>query len=99
MIVRIMGHGQTELPDELAPSLNKIDRDLIVAIEAGDGAGFETALAALHEILGHQGKPVAADHMGVSTLTVPEAGTTIAEAHRMLDHGDLPFPGTSQAPL
>ncbi|MCW8309125.1 MULTISPECIES: PspA-associated protein PspAA [unclassified Acidiphilium] len=99
MIVRIMGHGQIELPDDFTPGLITIDRDLLVAIEAGDEAGFETALAALHDILAHHGKQVAPDHIGVSSLVVPEAGTTLAEAHRMLDHGDLPFPGTSEAPL
>lgn len=97
MIVRIMGHGQIELADDFAAELTTIDHRLIDAVNAGDAEGFTAALARLHEVIGQHGKPLAADYLGASGMIVPEAGTMLDEAHRMLAHGDLPLPGTEGA--
>lgn len=94
MIIRIMGHGQIELADDFAADLTNIDRTLIDAVKADDAKGFKEALARLHEIIGQHGKTLPADYLGTSGMIVPEPGTTLNEAHRMLAHGDLPLPST-----
>lgn len=92
MIVRIMGQGQTELADGFAADLVDIDRRLIDAVKGDDASGFTEALARLHEIIGRHGKALPADYLGASGMIVPEPGTTLDEAHRILAHGDLPLP-------
>ena len=47
MIVRIMGEGQMQVDDSHLPGLNKLDDDLLAAIESGDHDGFRRTLGAL----------------------------------------------------
>ena len=49
MIVRLMGEGQLELPDDALEHLNALDRTAELAVDAGDQSAFTTALLALHD--------------------------------------------------
>lgn len=97
MIIRVMGHGQIELADDVAADLTNIDHRLIEAVNADDARRFTAALERLHEIIGQHGKALPAGYLGASDMIVPEPGTTLDEAHRMLAHGDLSLPGTEGA--
>ncbi|WP_287799012.1 PspA-associated protein PspAA [Acidiphilium sp.] len=97
MIIRIMGHGQINLADDFAADLTDIDNTLIQAVNADDATRFTAALERLHEIIGQHGKALPAGYLGSSGMIVPEPGTTLDEAHRMLAHGDLSLPGTEGA--
>ena len=97
MIIRIMGHGQINLADDFAADLTDIDNTLIQAVNADDAKRFTTALERLHEIIGQHGKALPSGYLGASGMIVPEPGTTLDEAHRMLAHGDLSLPGTEGA--
>ncbi len=47
MIVRILGEGQFDVPDDAIAGLNKLDAAVESSVEAGDVEAFSTALAAL----------------------------------------------------
>ena len=47
MIVRILGEGQFEVPDDQLDALNALDGAVEDAVESGDEAAFAAALGAL----------------------------------------------------
>ncbi|MGO9195918.1 MAG: PspA-associated protein PspAA [Acidimicrobiales bacterium] len=84
MIVRILGEGQYELPDDSLPSLEVLDAGLNAALEAGDDAGFELALQALVDKVRGSGRPLELTTIVPSDLTVPHAGATIEDLRKLL---------------
>jgi hypothetical protein len=92
MILRILGEGQLEVPDDAVDELNELDDAVIEAVEAGDEAAFSSALATLQSKVREIGKAVADDHLGPSELILPGQGATLEEVQAML-HDDGLIPG------
>lgn len=91
MIVRILAEGQFDVSDDAMPRLNQLDSDVEAAVEAGDVAAFESALAALLEGVRSIGVPHAADALDESDLILPPADATLDEVRQMLnDDGLIP---------
>jgi hypothetical protein len=91
VIVRILGEGQLEVPDSAVEQLNELDRALEAAVERGDEAAFEPALAALLAKVRQVGSPAQADELRPSELIVPQADATMTEVRRLLtDEGLIP---------
>ena len=90
MIVRILGEGQFEVPDDVLGALDKLDAELNAAMEAGEEERFGQALEALAERVRSSGKELDATTIVPSNLTVPHPGATIAEVQELLasDTGD-----------
>ncbi len=84
MIVRILGEGQFEVPDDAAGLLDRLDGALSRAVEAGDHAGFDAMLAAMLNTVRTRGRPVPPDHLSASDLVLPGPGATIGEVRRLL---------------
>ena len=78
MIVRIMGEGQFELPDEAMERLNELDDALEAALE--DPQGFTPALKALLESVREAGRRVADDELVESEVILPAEESTAEEA-------------------
>jgi hypothetical protein len=91
MIVRILGEGQYDLSDDAVSALNELDAKVESAVEAGDQAAFEQALAALLDGVRTAGVAHDADALDASDLILPMADATLAEVRDLLnDDGLIP---------
>ncbi len=89
MIVRIMGEGQYELPDDAMERLNELDDALEAALD--DPLGFTPALTALLSSVRAAGRRVADDELVESEVILPAAESSAAEVRAMLtDEGLIP---------
>ncbi len=84
MIVRILGEGQYDVPDGERAALDKLDADLVTAVESGDEAVFATALTALTAEVRRAGRPLAEDTFAPSDLVVPFADANLEETKGLL---------------
>ncbi|HEV2361031.1 MAG TPA: hypothetical protein VGS21_04970 [Acidimicrobiales bacterium] len=89
MIVRILDDGQFEIGDAEVGALEADDAALGAAIEAGDEAQFESALAKLIDYVHENGSPLDPTTITPSSLTIPRAGATLAEVRELLDSEEL----------
>ena len=92
MIVRILGEGQWEVPEEHLTELNRLDAQVEKAIEDGDEAAFATVLAELLESVRTQGSHLPDETLHDSDLILPPADASIEEVRHMLDDEGL-IPG------
>ena len=91
MIVRILGEGQFDVPDEAVAHLNELDELLVDAIERGDDDAFDRALGDLLDHARHAGEAVPADHLGPSELILPHPHASRGEVEAILaDDGLIP---------
>ena len=91
MIIRILGEGQYDLSEDAVAALNNLDAEVEAAIEAGDDAGFRSALAQLLDGVRTAGVAHDADSLEPSDLILPMADATLAEVKDMLsDEGLIP---------
>ncbi|MCK4176375.1 PspA-associated protein PspAA [Aciditerrimonas ferrireducens] len=87
MIVRILGEGPYEVPDEEDRALGELDGQLEAAIEAGDQTRLDVVLGALLERVRAQGRALPADDLRPSDLVLPHEGSTVAELRALLAEG------------
>lgn len=91
MIVRIMGEGQVKLSDSHLPALNKLDDELLLEMENGDGPGFRRTLAALLAKVREVGEPLPDASLEPSELILPSPDATLEEVRELLsDDGLIP---------
>ncbi|MEV4442935.1 hypothetical protein AB0K09_28770 [Streptomyces sp. NPDC049577] len=91
MIVRIMGEGQVKLADSHVAELNRLDDELLEAMEGGDEAGFRDTLAALLDAVRRLGTPLPDDALEPSGLILPAPDASLDEVRAMLgDDGLIP---------
>jgi hypothetical protein len=92
MIVRIMGEGQFDVPEDHLDELNRLDDDLAVAIEGGDQDRFQTAIEALLTSVRIRGRELPEDYLGPSDLVLPGPDATLEEVSAVLGEEGL-IPG------
>ena len=92
MIVRIMGEGQFDVPDEQLDDLNRLDDALAEAVDSGDTATFRTALESLLASVRTKGSALPDDYLGPSELVLPGPDATIDEVRAVLGEEGL-IPG------
>ena len=92
MIVRILGEGQFDVPEESVAALNELDAEVEAAVESGDEPVFRGALEALLAGVRAQGTAHAADSLDESDLILPPGDATLDEVREMLA-GDGLIPG------
>ncbi len=91
MIVRILGEGQLEVPDDKMDGLNELDADLQDAVDSGDEDRFRTTLGELLATLRSVGQPVPDDQLVPSELMLPDADADLEEVRELLgDEGLIP---------
>jgi hypothetical protein len=91
VIIRILGDGQYDVPDDQVDSLNELDDTLEKAVESGDEATFGAALGALLDRVRELGSTVALDALSPSQLILPPDSASLAEVRDMLsDEGLIP---------
>ena len=84
MIVRILGEGQYEVPDQLRATLEGLDDALVKAVDSGDESAFATALAAVTAEVRQSGAVLPDDAYPSSDLVVPFADATLEETKKLL---------------
>ena len=91
MIVRIMGEGQWDVPDEHLAALNALDEALERAVLAGDQQAFRVEMTALLDAVRQQGDRVDDDSLEESDLILPPVDATLEEVRALLgDEGLIP---------
>ena len=76
MIVRILGEGQYDVPDDSVAALNELDDAVESAVEAGDEATFRSALEALLAGVRDHGTHHPDDSLDESDLILPPGDAT-----------------------
>jgi hypothetical protein len=85
MIVRILGEGRYEVPDPDLPTIERLDAQLVAAMEAADEATFSTTLSELLDEIRRKGALIPPDDVRTSGLAVPHDGSTLVEVRSLLD--------------
>ena len=91
MIIRILGEGQWELPDEHLEALNALDSSVEQAIETGDQEAFGQGLVALLDVVRQQGTRLEDDSLVESEVILPMSDASLEEVRALLtDEGLVP---------
>jgi hypothetical protein len=84
MIVRVLGEGRYEIPDPDLPTIERLDAQLVAAMEAADQTGFSASLTELLDEIRRKGTLIPPDDLRTSGLAVPHEGSTLAEVRALL---------------
>ena len=84
MIVRILSEGQYAVDDAHADLLNGLDSGLERAVEAGDEAGFRSALTDLLALVRTVGERLPDDSLEPSDAVVPDETSSLEEVRALL---------------
>lgn len=91
MIIRILGEGQYEVPQEAMDTLNALDDSLISAIDSDDEQAFQSGLSQLLAGIRENGSCLADDYLGPSDLVLPGTDATVEEVkHLLTEEGLIP---------
>ena len=91
MIIRILGEGQYDVPDDALNELNDLDEALISAVESADTGMFTAALGELLARVRAVASPHAADALDASDLILPGLDSSLEEVQALLgDEGLIP---------
>ena len=80
MIVRIVGDGQYEFPDDQNDALNELDNQLVTVVESGDEAQFGDLWGKMVELVRSSGTPLPDEELLPSDVIFPPEDITLAEA-------------------
>jgi hypothetical protein len=92
LIVRVLGEGQFDVPEEAVERLNTLDEAVERAVEDGDREAFSQALAALLAGVREAAHPHEVDSLDSSDLILPHAEASLEEVRDLLS-GDGLIPG------
>ena len=92
MIVRILGEGQLVLEKASLEALNKLDNELMAAVEAGEAERFQAAMEALLGKVRELGSPLPVDELKPSDFILPSAHSSLDEVRDLLSSDGL-IPG------
>jgi hypothetical protein len=91
VIVRIVGDGQYEFPDDQADRLNELDNQLVTVVESGDEGQFTQLWAEMVKFVRGTGSPLADDELKPSDVILPPEDITLSEAaHEFTGEGLIP---------
>ncbi|SDU95954.1 hypothetical protein SAMN04488544_2599 [Microlunatus sagamiharensis] len=94
MIVRILGEGQWEVPEDAVASLNTLDDRVEQAVSQGDQAQLTLALSELLDEVRSVGTPVPDDQLADSDLILPDVDSSLSEVEGLLaDSSEGLIPG------
>ena len=82
MIIRIATEDQFELPEDLYEELNRLDNEVVEAVQAGDEERYQQLFGELIEMVRSRGTKVADDDLRESQVILPPPDTDLAEAER-----------------
>ncbi|GAW92326.1 PspA-associated protein PspAA [Calderihabitans maritimus] len=83
MIIRIQGEGQYELSGEDLKELDRIDNEMLGAVEDGDEERFRATFSAVLSLIRGKGRKLPDTELKESDLIIPPADITLEEAREM----------------
>ena len=89
MIVRILGEGQFQVPDEATAKLTALDTKLDTAVERADDTAFHAALAAAAGLVRESGTAVPDDTFVTADYILPFPDASIDEVRKLLADGTI----------
>jgi hypothetical protein len=92
VIVRVSSHGQFRLDDAALDELNRLDNDVVQAVESGDESRYSQALAALVRYVEEQGERLPDEELVGSDHVLPPPDMTLEEARETFT-GEGMIPG------
>lgn len=92
MIVRILGEGQLVLEKDALEELNRLDDELMAAVEAGEDERFKSAMSALLGRVRELGTPLPVEELKPSDFILPSAHSSLDEVRDLLSSDGL-IPG------
>ncbi len=97
MIVRVVGHGQYEVAQELVDRLNALDEEAVQALQRDDEGRLDEALEAMSALVREQGTRLPDDALSPSEIVIPPSDLTLEETRKLLsEQGFLPDPITAR---
>lgn len=84
MIVRVLGDGQYDVSEDRAAEFERLDNNLIAALEAGDAEAYHNDLHDLIDLV-RQGTPIAHDDFLPSDAVVPDPSSSMADVKALLE--------------
>lgn len=92
MIIRVLSDNQYRLPDELAPEVDRLDAELLAALDAGYEASFRSTLQRLIGFVRERGALVPHEELVPSDVIVPAHDMTLAETRDLLQKAEIRMP-------
>jgi len=92
MIIRVLTDNQYRMADELAPQVDRMDHELLAALNSGDEATFQSALRRLVTFVRERGALVPAEELVPSDAIVPAPDMTLAETRELLEKDEIRMP-------
>ncbi len=89
MIIRVLGVGQFEVPDDSMEELNALDDALTGPVEQHDEAALHAGLVKVLEAVQRLGKPMPDDYLGPSDLLLPGPDSTLEDIRELLTEEGL----------
>ncbi|HEX2053388.1 MAG TPA: hypothetical protein VHJ78_06660 [Actinomycetota bacterium] len=89
MIIRILGVGQYEVPDEAVSELNALDDALTGPIEQHDDQALHSGLQKILDAVQRLGSRVPDDFLGPSDLLMPGPDSTVDDIRELLTEEGL----------
>jgi hypothetical protein len=80
VIVRIMGEGQYRLDDDVRERVNKLDNEVVAAVDGDDEDAFHAAFEEMLDVIRKEGEHLGDEEIETSDVIVPPADTSMAEA-------------------
>ena len=80
MIVRIATEDQFEIPEDAFEEINRLDNEVVEAVEAGDEARFKETFGQLIELVRSRGTRLGDDELRESQVIIPPSDISIEEA-------------------
>ncbi len=91
MILRILGEGQFEVPEQALPHLQELDTALAAAVDGADETRFRGALTELLTYVRQNGSALPEDGLDTSDAILPGEDAAVAEVRALLlDDGVVP---------
>lgn len=87
MIVRVLGEGRYEIPESDLVTIERLDAQLLEALDKGDESTFSSVLVQLIAEVRRSGKLLDPDDLRTSELAVPHEGSSLAEVKELLAEG------------
>jgi len=82
MIVRIATEDQFEVPQDAYEELNRLDNEVVEAVEAGDEQRYADVFGRLIAMVRERGSVLADDDLRESEVILPPPDTDLEEARR-----------------
>jgi hypothetical protein len=89
VIIRILGDGQFEVPDDAKAKLDALDAAVDHALTGHDEEAFQRALSELDAEIRAIGTPVAASTILPSDLILPHEGASLGEISELLGSEEI----------